>query len=88
MATTNSWSQEFEICYEDNKTFLQILYEILSINQQRTHQVLPKKEIPPPPPTSTTTTTTTTAATHNNKAVPLHAMEAYWGRGGIAPTHS
>jgi hypothetical protein len=23
-----------------------------------------------------------------SKAVPLHAMEAYWGRGGIAPTHS
>jgi hypothetical protein len=22
------------------------------------------------------------------KAVPLHAMEAHWGRGGIAPTHS
>jgi hypothetical protein len=22
------------------------------------------------------------------KAVPLHAMEALWGRGGIAPTHS
>jgi hypothetical protein len=23
-----------------------------------------------------------------NKAVPLHATEALWGRGGIAPTHS
>jgi hypothetical protein len=23
-----------------------------------------------------------------SKAVPLHAMEAHWGRGGIAPTHS
>jgi hypothetical protein len=23
-----------------------------------------------------------------SKAVPLHAMEALWGRGGIAPTHS
>jgi hypothetical protein len=23
-----------------------------------------------------------------SKAVPLHAMEAYRGRGGIAPTHS
>jgi hypothetical protein len=22
------------------------------------------------------------------KAVPLHAMEELWGRGGIAPTHS
>jgi hypothetical protein len=22
------------------------------------------------------------------KGVPLHAMEAHWGRGGIAPTHS
>jgi hypothetical protein len=22
-----------------------------------------------------------------SKAVPLHAMEALWGRGGIAPTH-
>jgi hypothetical protein len=22
------------------------------------------------------------------KAVPLHAMVAHWGRGGIAPTHS
>jgi hypothetical protein len=23
-----------------------------------------------------------------SKAVPLHAMEAHWRRGGIAPTHS
>jgi hypothetical protein len=23
-----------------------------------------------------------------SKAVPLHAMQAYWGRGGTAPTHS
>jgi hypothetical protein len=29
------------------------------------------------------------AVCHNkNKAVPLHAMEALGGRGGIAPTHS
>jgi hypothetical protein len=23
-----------------------------------------------------------------SKAVPLHAVDAHWGRGGIAPTHS
>jgi hypothetical protein len=23
-----------------------------------------------------------------SKAVPLHAMEAHWGKGGIAPTHT
>jgi hypothetical protein len=23
-----------------------------------------------------------------NKAVPLHAMQEHWGRGGIAPTHT
>jgi hypothetical protein len=25
---------------------------------------------------------------NKSKAVPLHAMQAYWGRGGTAPTHS
>jgi hypothetical protein len=25
---------------------------------------------------------------NESKAVPLHAMEAYGGRGGIAPTHT
>jgi hypothetical protein len=28
------------------------------------------------------------STTSSKKAVPLHAMEAFGGRGGIAPTHS
>jgi hypothetical protein len=31
---------------------------------------------------------TATKAKKKGKAVPLHAMEALWERGGIAPTHS
>jgi uncharacterized membrane protein SirB2 len=32
--------------------------------------------------------TVTLTREKQSKAVPLHAMEAHWGRGGIAPTHS
>jgi hypothetical protein len=32
--------------------------------------------------------TTTVVVVKKSKAVPLHAMKAHGGRGGIAPTHS